>query len=428
VALVRQMWPYMKGENVVKLLTTTANKSISGYNVNIHGAGIMDLEKATRPVGATGIPTTGRTTSSVSTVSLSSSGGSGSSLSALQNSTALSSVMIVDEFARDFYVDMTQGITAKDTRKYSDVQVATHGASYLPFQQQYGSYTQGGQFPVFQEGLEFGLYTNENGNGDWSTNISKKFKLSDRFSVKTTAGIMNEQETWLGNYTDGALAVGKNNETQFGQLGLEYNLGNNVFSFDIAQGYTDVNSSGNSLITGVDRLETQSMKLGFEKKVDEGTKWGITYSMPNRITKGSTNLRVPYATTIDGEVLYQDTSADMSAQTPETDVGFYFSKTGNNELEWTTSFNVEYRQNIAGVAGDDGVVTGFQASKKFWGACKKIFGMANNKPFCKKVRAEQKLKKLSKNSKKNMSAITELKQEIAAIDLDLKEQMTAWKQ
>jgi hypothetical protein len=87
VALISQMWPYMKGENLVKLLTTTACKAacVTDYNVNIHGSGLMDLEAATRPVGAVGIPTTGRTTSSVSTVSLSGTGGSGSSLAALSN-------------------------------------------------------------------------------------------------------------------------------------------------------------------------------------------------------------------------------------------------------------------------------------------------------------------------------------------------------
>lgn len=441
VALVRQMWPYMKGENVVKLLTTTANKSISGYNVNIHGAGVMDLEKATRPVGATGIPTTGRTTSSVSTVSLSSSGGSGSSLSALQNSTALSSVMIVDEFARDFYVDLTKGITVQDKRKYSDVQVAQYGAVYLPFQQQYGNYEQGGQFPVFMEGLEFGLYTDKDGNGDWSTNISKKFKLSDKFSIKTTAGTMNEQDTWLGNYTDGALAVGKNNVTNFGQLGVEYVLGTNTFTFDVAQGYTDVNTKSNSLISSVDTLETQSMKFGLERKIDSATRWGITYSIPNRITKGGTNLNVPYATTLDGEVIYDNVRTDLSATTPEKDIGVYFSHNGEGETDWKTSFSIEYRQNVAGVAGDDKIAPSLQISKKFYGACMKLFGMMNKKPGCEKVRLQKEIKKLSKKKgtedkiaalkyqllgvEKQIAHINGDKQTVAKID---KELALGWKQ
>ena len=424
VALVRQMWPYMKGENVVKLLTTTANKNISGYNENIHGAGIMDLEKATRPVGATGIPTTGRTTSSVSTVSLSNSGGSGSSISALKNSSALSSVMIVDSFARDFYVDLTRGITVKDKRKYSDVRVAQYGASYLPFQQQYGNYEQGGQFPMFMEGLELGLYSDKSGNGDWSTNISKKFKLSDKLSIKTTAGTMSEQDTWLGNFSDGALAVGKNNVTNFGQLGVEYALNDISFSFDVAQGYTDVNTRSNSIISSVDTLQTQSMKLGFEKKVDEATKWGVTYSIPNRITKGGANLNVPYATTLNGDVVYDNVKTDMSAKTPERDIGFYYSHQGEGETDWKTSFSFEYRQNVAGVDGDNKFVPSFNVSKRFYGACMKIFGMANNKPFCKKVRAEKKLAKLNKNKKKNKKAIAKAKKEIASLN---KELALAWK-
>ena len=59
---------------------------------------------------------------------------------------------------------------------------------------------------------------------------------------------MNEQDTWLGNSSDGVLAVGDNNTTNFGQLGFEYSLGNNVISFDYSKGYTDVNTTNNSLI------------------------------------------------------------------------------------------------------------------------------------------------------------------------------------
>jgi subtilisin family serine protease len=400
VALIRQMWPYMEGDNVVTLLTSTANKDIPNYNVNIHGSGIMDLEKATRPVGATGIPTTGRTTSSVSTVSLSNSGGSGSSLSAFSNSSALSNIMIVDDFNRDFYVDLTKGITVKDNRKYSDVQVEQYNASYLPYVQNYGSFTQGGQFPVFKEGLEFGIYTGEGGNGDWSSNISQKFKLTDKLNLKTTAGIMNEQETWLGNYTDGALAVGKNNETTFGQLGVEYNLGSNILSVDVAQGYTDVNTTSNSLITSVDKLQTQSIKFGYENVVDSKTSWGITYSLPNRITKGSATMNVPYATTMNGEVLYDNIKTDLSNTSTEKDIGFYYTYNGTEETDWKTSFSIEYRQNVAGVSGDDKIAPTMSISKKFWGACIKIFGMANNQPGCVKMRLEKKLAKLLKKKNK----------------------------
>jgi hypothetical protein len=48
--------------------------------------------------------------------------------------------------------------------------MTSYKSSYLPFQQQYGSFEQGGQYPILKEGLEFGLYADENGNGDYSSN------------------------------------------------------------------------------------------------------------------------------------------------------------------------------------------------------------------------------------------------------------------
>jgi hypothetical protein len=420
VAIVSQMWPYMKGENLVRLLTTTACKSdcISGYNVNIHGSGLMDLEKATRPVGAIGIPTTGRTTSSVSTVSLSGTGGTGSSISGLSNIPQLNKVMIVDEFARDFYVDMTKSITVKDKRKYSDVQMTSYKSSYLPFQQQYGSFDQGGQYPIFKEGLEFGLYADETGNGDYSSNLAYQWKLTDNVRLKTTAGFMNEQTNWLGNQTDGALAVGKNNVTQFGQLGIEYKLGKNLFSFDAGRGWTDVNTVSKSMITDVSRLQTQSYKLGFERIIDDKSRWGVTYSLPSRITKGSANLNVPYATTLAGEVVYDNVRADLTQSTPEKNFGVYYNHSGETDLEWKTTLSLEYRQNVAGVAGDNKFVPALQVSKKFWGACVSLFGMQNERPGCQKIRAEEKLAKLLRASG-NEKEIADLKHKMIEIDMQI---------
>jgi subtilisin family serine protease len=416
VALVSQMWPYMKGENLVRLLTTTACKSscITGYDVNVHGSGLLDLDAATRPVGATGIPTTGRTTSSVSTVSLSGTGGSGSALSALSNVPQLNKVMIVDEFARDFYVNMTKGIVVKDTRKFSDVRAAQQGLPYLSFQQQYGAFEQGGQF-LIGEDLTFGLYNTTNTKGDWTTNISKGWNLTKNLKLKTTVGYMSEQNTWLGNTTDGALAVGKNNDTQFGQMGLEYKLGSNTFSFDVGQGRTQLNTVSNSMITNADTLQTQSMKIGWDKQIDDKSKWGVTYSIPNRIKSGSVNLNVPYATTLDGEVIYDNVRANLSANTPEKDIGIYYSSQPESELEWKTSFSIEYRQNVAGVAGDNKFAPAVQVSKKFWGACMSFFGMKNERPGCQKIRAEEKLSKLMSQKGKEKE-IAELKLELDNID------------
>jgi hypothetical protein len=36
-----------------------ADKTVNGYDVKVHGQGLLDMEMATRPYGAVGIPTTG---------------------------------------------------------------------------------------------------------------------------------------------------------------------------------------------------------------------------------------------------------------------------------------------------------------------------------------------------------------------------------
>ena len=57
VALLQQMWPKMTNAQVTSLLFTTANKSGIYANQAIYGQGMMDLEKATRPVGPTSVAT-----------------------------------------------------------------------------------------------------------------------------------------------------------------------------------------------------------------------------------------------------------------------------------------------------------------------------------------------------------------------------------
>ena len=89
----------MKGKHLVQLVLVTANENIANYDENVHGHGLLDMDAATRPVGATGIPTTGRTNGGASTVSGSVQTGS------VANMTALTSVMVLDSSERDFYID-----------------------------------------------------------------------------------------------------------------------------------------------------------------------------------------------------------------------------------------------------------------------------------------------------------------------------------
>jgi Subtilase family len=65
LAVVNQLWPYMTATNQVQLLLKTANKNLPGYNPDVMGQGLLDLDRATQPVGNLGIALNGRTSSTV---------------------------------------------------------------------------------------------------------------------------------------------------------------------------------------------------------------------------------------------------------------------------------------------------------------------------------------------------------------------------
>lgn len=367
VSVISQMWPYMKGENLVQLVLKTANKNIPNYDVNKQGQGMLDLDKATQPYGAVGIPTSGKTTSTAKTTTISNTGGSGSAVSSIATTQVLSSVMVVDEFSRDYYINLQNGVVIKDKRKISDVSVQQDNTTYLPFNQAFGTFEQKAETNILPD-TKIGFNSNLNSttnNKDYSTYLQQGLKLSDSFNIRTTLGTLTEEQTWLANESTGALAVGKYNRTNFTQLGLDYIETDNKFSFDIGRGVTKVNTNNDSLIKNISTIQSQSYKLGYERSIDSINKVGFTYSLPSYITKGTTTLSIPYATTYSGDILYQDVKTSLKAQTPEKNIGMYYVMDKEQDTDWQFKVNAEYRTNIAGQDNKNGLGFGASIERKF---------------------------------------------------------------
>lgn len=106
VAVVHQLWPYMKGDQIAQLLFKTANKNLTGYNKEIHGQGLLDLDRATQPVGVVGVSVTGRTGTVVPLSGTLNVSGISSAATA-----KLASVSVVDEFQRDYRVNLTGAVS-----------------------------------------------------------------------------------------------------------------------------------------------------------------------------------------------------------------------------------------------------------------------------------------------------------------------------
>ena len=361
--VLHQMWPYMKGENLVKLVMNTADKSLPNYNVNIHGQGLLDLNEATKPQGAVGIVTTGRVDHPV--VDLKNT--YFSTGTALPSSLSNLKIMVLDDYDRNYYMDIGSSFVVQDKRKVSDIEQMANGYVYMPVNQMYGSYAQGGQYDLGY--MNFGLFTGEGGNGDYSANIGKKYFISDKLAISGNIGQMKEQETWLGNKSDGILSVGDDNTTKFSQLGVSYQIGNNVLSLDYSKGSTDINTVDNSLITGFSDVKTESYRLAYEMHKDENNTLGWSFSLPSHITSGSMNMEVAESVNLDGSINYNTINSDLTQKHKEKNIGFFYTHTPEHELDSNWKFTAEYRQDIAGVAGNDGVNLGMNYVKKFWGAC-----------------------------------------------------------
>jgi subtilisin family serine protease len=376
VAVLHQMWPHMKGENLVKLVTTTANKDITGYDVNIHGQGIVDFDEATKPQGAIGIPTTGRVDGGTSSISNTYATGSASVQSVLSDLQ----IMVIDDFDRDYYMYLGNSFTVKDNRKYSDVEMLVDNKNtFLPHLQMYGSFAQGGQWDLAKN-YNFGLYTGENGVGDYSLNVGKDFYLNNKFKFKTSIGYMSEQDTWLGNTSEGVLAIGDNNDTRSVNIGVSYQLGNNVLSLDYSKGKTDINTVDASLIKSFSDVQTESYRLAYEIHKDTHTTFGWSFSLPSHVTSGSMDLEVAESVNLDGTINYTNINSDLTQSTKEKNIGFYYSKKAENTLDAGINFTAEYRMDKSGVANNHGVEMAVKMVKKFVGSCKFLW-MKNPKCF-----------------------------------------------
>ena len=374
--VLHQMWPYMAGDNLVKLVMNTADKNLTGYDVNIHGQGLLDLDEATKPQGAVGLATSGRVDHP--TVSLNNT--YYSTGTALPSSLSNLKIMVLDDYDRNYYMDLGSSFTVKDKRKFSDVQMLVDNKNtFLPHQQMYGTFAQGGQYDLAKN-YNFGFYTGENGSGDYSVNVGKNFYINSKFKLKTNISHMSEQDTWLGNESDGVLAVGDNNDTTSLGIGVAYQLGNNLLSLDYSKGNTDVNTADNSLIKSFSDIETESYRLAYEIHKDTHTTFGWSFSLPSHITSGTMDLEVAESVNLDGTINYTNINSNLTQGTKEKNIGFFYNKSGADELDASFNFTAEYRMDKSGVANNDGVEVGMNFVKKFAGNCKFLW-MKNPKCF-----------------------------------------------
>ena len=362
-AIIHQQWPQMTASNIAQLLLQTANKNIPNYNPNTMGQGLLDLNKATQPVGPVGIPTTGASilsaTSSAPSTMLVSSGNVGTG--------KIASVMVVDSFHRDYYVP-GKAFTAVAPSPAFNINQAS-----MPYISK-NNYSQFNNFTDYKNAsagdIEMGVYLDKNYNAAGNLNPSM-FELGyNKFygttKVKFTAGGLIENGTWLGNSTP---TTGLGNSTvqsytTFTGVQLDQKVTNttNVYA-NVTHGITNTNGINSAMMTGNSPILSYSWSLGVDQKINDNNTVGIMTYQPVTVYRAMVNSNVPVGLDSNFNVVSAG-NINLAADVKEYRAGLYHRFTNKDASTSVMTF-IENRQNYRGQPGVTDNVVGMTASVRF---------------------------------------------------------------
>lgn len=335
VAVIHQMWPLMKGSNIVKLLGATANKSFSGYDVNVHGQGLLDMNRATQPVGVLGIPTTGSKVALSGAFVTNTSGG----LSSV--TTKLSSVMAIDDYDRDYYVNVASASSAKRARVNFDpvIGASAYDDDYNPYQK-LNYYTNNGI--VHSGEYDVKLSLNEN-SSQAMMEVGKTSQLNNYSQIRVGVGMLNEQNAWMGNNISGIFGQVSDSYTSYTSLSGKTKLTNNLTAFGgVWVGYTRANLDHAGLITNVGDTQSYSWNIGLDYTKDAHS-FGTTISQPTTVYKGVVDISIPTGYTANGNITYSNSKVDITPTVNEYDFGAYYKyKTASLNLTAYGEYQLDY--------------------------------------------------------------------------------------
>lgn len=353
VAVISEMWPTLKGAKIVELLMTTADKNIPGYNKDVHGQGLLDLERATRPVGDVVVPTVSGTAQLSGGFSTNTSGG----LSSVK--TKLGSVMVMDSFQRDFYVNMQGTVNNKMPRMdFDPMAKADFYEHYNPYHKlnywQFNAQQTQGNYDVKFSGNQF--------NSTAMVEFGKGFTYSDRFTYRMGFGALNERDQWMGNSISGALGQVDGGYTTYTNLSGRYKFNEQTSAFgSVWLGHTQANLNTQGLITNVGTTQSYSWNFGIDYTKDQYSV-GTVVSQPVTVYRGSVDINIPVALNSDGSVKFDRARVDISPNVQEYDLGVYYKYRTNGAR--VTVYG-EHRMNYLNQAGVNSNVVGISLSKEF---------------------------------------------------------------
>ena len=305
IAILKQAWPQLSAQEIVQLLLTTATDMGETGVDDVYGVGMLNLDNATNPNGTSSISTISGTTN-LNGTSLSASSAVGDSLSDID---ALSSTMIVDDYNRDYYVDLNQTIS-------TNTNALTLDHNFMSFS---------GTEHVTMNGYTFAI------NDSDVNNIALGYQHND---CNYLVGNLHETNTFYGTSGSGALSIG-GSETQ--HIGIDCNK--NGFSIKYNVGTSSINGADGSIITSGTAI-ADTWVLGYSNN-----KWNFTFGQPLAVIEGEMEMALATSISNNGEHEYTNYKVNIEPEHRHTvaTVGYTESITDSLAL----NMNIEYNNNYA---------------------------------------------------------------------------------
>jgi subtilisin family serine protease len=360
VAIIRQMWPQMTGSNIAQLLLQTANKNIPNYNKYVDGQGLLDLDRATRPVGTLGIPTTGRLSGAVVTAAqpLLVTNGSAST-------GKISNIVVLDDFQRDFYIK-SKSLTAvsQSSREFNVMQAMMPYATKNNYSQ-FNNYNTHAGTKI--DNIDFHMYVDNSPEAKNITPLMMEIGYtakSEWADIRISGGAFAEKATWLGNAVNGFEGGGNNSAsvTQFLGLGVEKSFADDYkVHANISHGVTNTKAHSAN-INNIGPILSYSWSAGVEKKLSKSDSIGVMMYQPVSVYSAKANITAPVGLDSDFNIV-QNSTANLAADVLERRTGFYY-KIDDRKTTKVMTF-IEYRNNYKGQEGVTDKVVGLAINKLF---------------------------------------------------------------
>ena len=329
VAILHQMWPHLDGRQLAGLLLSTADRNLPGYAAHTHGQGLLDLDRATQPVGDIAVPVTADVAGDVIDLE------AGGAMAVIDPAAlaALSDVMVLDDYQRDFYVDLRNGFTPVDTRRSSAVAAGGLTDGYAGYFQQ-------------------------------DSHLSLRTELSSDLSVIN--GIGREEKGFLGNSLSGALGSVRASHTAYGLINFQRaagDAGGRLFA-QLGGGVTVLDrDDAPSLLHAAAPALSQTAMIGASFPFGGGV-IGAAVSQPAQLARAVMTYRLPTARTLAGEVRFDHKDVNFRPARRETDFGLFFRRHMFEGRLHTEHF-LELRQDAPHAEGRDIMNAGMRLRLSF---------------------------------------------------------------